>query len=295
MATCPKKYQILLLLIVFAIGISQLSARTSYDDRARRLGTKIDEEEGLKVLTAFQNQRPIGGTYFQFEMHSLPRRRGEGAKVSYKGAMVTRWLKDGLAIRMEIVPLASENQPLVSEQPTLFLSHNGLSPKVWRYAPHLDSQKSQGPVAIKDTELLQPLMPSLDFTALDLQMGFIFWPNYTYEGRQKSRRAIHSFLMHPPPELSEALSQISGIRIMIDERFNSLSKVELLDSNGAVQKSWHLRQFKKVGGQYTIKEIDYFNEINRRKTRFSVKKAYTDLALPSSLFQIESLNSARIQ
>jgi len=138
--------------------------------------------------------------------------------------------------------------------------------------------------AATTTETLQPLAGT-DFTVFDLQMPFLHWPDFVYEGLAKVRgRPAHRFLLFPPTDFVAARPGLSGVRIYIDTQFQALVQAEQLGAEGKTAKSVTLLDLKKVGEQWLVKSVDLRNHATRDKTRLTFRAAALDLALPAETF-----------
>ena len=281
---------LMLLVVVAAVPTLQAQPKGQYV-RGLSQSAVIDQKKGDAVLKTFRNQRLQGDFLFQFEMTSMPPRRGESKTLSYQGKMWGRWQEGRLASRFLIYPGGESSKRLRRPLPkdpkayTGFLSYNGDDTKIWKYSPNASSE----PFELVDKALFEPLLPGLELSAFDLQMSFIFWPNYTYEGIDPTRRTVHSFLMEPPAHLKQIHPDLDRVRIYIEGRFHALTKVEILNPKGKPLRTLKVRKFKKIDGRYIVKEIDFFDERTRRKTRFKVIDAQFKHGLPETFFSPEDL------
>jgi hypothetical protein len=127
-------------------------------------------------------------------------------------------------------------------------------------------------------------------TVFDLQMPFLYWTQFTYEGEAKVRgRPTHSFILYPPAGGATPLPGLTGVRVLIDTQFQAMVQAELLGPQNAVQKTISLLDLKKVGEQWIVKSIDVRDSRTRDKTRFTATAAALDLSWPARTFRSASL------
>jgi hypothetical protein len=142
-------------------------------------------------------------------------------------------------------------------------------------------------LAAADT--LQPVADT-DLTVFDLQMPFLYWTDFVYEGLARIRgRPAHSFVLYPPQDLVAARPGLTGVRILIDTQFEKLVQAEMLGAKGAVEKTIAILDLKKIGEQWVPKSFDLRNNLTRGKTRLTVTAAALDLDLPEGSFDAGQL------
>jgi hypothetical protein len=220
---------------------------------------KADQAEGARILSEFQ-QAGIGGDYWLgFELRVLPR---QGAERVATGALIGTRGPNGPLSRLTI----GEERWLIESGP---------QPAVWTL--------SQGVAAVA-----QPgqVIAGTGVTAFDLQMPFLYWKDFTYEGQARMRgRPTYSFILRPPAGQPLPLPELTGVRIFLDVQFPAAPvQAELLGRDNAVLKTISLLDLKKVGSQWLVKAIDVRDNRTRDKTRFTVRAAALDLAWPEGVF-----------
>jgi thymidine phosphorylase len=130
-------------------------------------------------------------------------------------------------------------------------------------------------------------------TIFDLQMPFLYWADFTYEGQAKLRgRPTHSFILRPPSGYVPPQPGLTGVRVLLDVQFQAMVQAELLGPKGAVEKSIVLLDLKKVGEQWLVKTIDVRDLRSRDKTRLTITAAALSLALPVETFTPDNLLGA---
>lgn len=224
-------------------------------------GGKPDQTEGARILGDFRQAGIMGDYWLAFDLQVLPRR---GAERTIAGEMFGTRGSGGPLTRLN---LGAGH----------WLIQSGSSPAAWTIADGAVHQASTA-------EILQPLAGT-DFTLFDLQMPFLQWPDFAYEGLAKVRsRPAHRFLLYPPAEFAAARPELGGVRVAIDTQFQAVVQVEQLGRDGRPTRSVTLLGLKKVGEQWLMKSVDLRNLATRDKTRLTFKAAALDLVLPPEIF-----------
>jgi hypothetical protein len=228
---------------------------------------QIDPAEGVRVIEAFRNARTKGDYSFSFELVNRPK-GGDQSEVF--GSMWGTWDEDGKALtRVDIA---------LPERHTLHLIyHGGADGKILR---SLDDGQTE---EIKGEARFAPIIDGLTFTTFDLQMPFVYWTNYTYEGTKKLiGRPAHYFLFTPPADYES--KDVKSVRVAIDAGFMVMLYAEELDQSGKTTKSFRINDFAKTDGQWIVKEIDLVDANSKDRTRFKVLDARVGLNLPAEIF-----------
>lgn len=245
-----------------------LNAQPAFQRGALVQDQKFAGAEGRRLIEDFRNQRLSGDYAFRFELQHMPRR---GSKVLYSGVMYGSWNKNGPVSRIEFLGPQSSHK---------FILQNGPTPRVW-------SLKEGRVEELSLDELTQPLWDGVIFTPFDFLQSFIYWPKFTYSGTKRVQgRPGHFFTMYP----SEEMNNVRAVKIALDTSYNFLLKSEIINQNGEIQKTLKLNSFKKVQGEYIIKEADLVNELTRDKTRFEVNSAALGLNIDGEFFDPQNLN-----
>jgi len=226
-------------------------------------GGKADQAEGGRILGDFR-QISIAGTYWlSFELRVMPR---QGAERLLEGDLFGTHGPAGPLTRLA---LGDER----------WLIQSGPAPAAWT-APAGRTVR-----AATTAETLQPVAGT-DFTLFDLQMPFLHWPDFVYEGLAKVRgRPAHQFVLYPTADYAAARPELSGMRVYIDTQFNALVQAEQLDLKGQPAKTVTLIDLKKIGEQWLVKSIDLRNHVTRDKTRLTFRATALGLALPAETFE----------
>ena len=233
-------------------------------------GGKADQAEGAKILHDFRSAGIAGTYWLSFELRVMPR-KGEERTIS--GQL--------LGTRNEFGPISRLTLPgsggLATEQHWLIQSGPHPAASAWSGATGVTA-------ALTAADAFQPVAGT-DLTLFDLQMPFLYWPEFVYEGVAKVRgRPAHSFVLYPPADLTTARPELTGVRVLLDTQFQALVQAELLGAKGATEKTITILDLKKLGEQWMVKSIDLRNSLTRDKTRFTVNAAALNLALPPETF-----------
>ena len=128
-----------------------------------------------------------------------------------------------------------------------------------------------------------------DVTPFDLQLPYLFWKDFAYEGEVRFRgRPTNVFLLFPPETEAGLYPEITGVRLYLDSQFNAMMQAEILDQELEVGKKISLLKIKKIDGQWMAESID-IRMPDGLKTRFSVESASMSCAWDPSLFKPERL------
>jgi hypothetical protein len=222
------------------------------------------------VLEDFRARQGIPGDYFlEFELHVLPRRGDERVLA---GRLWGTRNDQGPLSRVAIVTDAASKTELH------LLVQNGAAPVVWRW----DGADAPKPL---DVAALFAPVAGTNLTVFDLQMPFLYWTDFDYQGLVRIRgRPAHQFLLKAPEDFAEKHPMLKGVRVYLDTQFNALVQVELVGNEGQTIKTISLLELKRIGKQWIPKTFDIRDEVTRDKTRFLVKGASLGLTLPSGVF-----------
>lgn len=265
--------------LVFIIGVSCLSSFGELNYYGQKVVLpSIDQEEGRRRIEEFRNFRYSGDVCLNFSLINVPCQRGASEEV-YTGTLWSSWNNQGPVTRVEVTP-----PPHLGQAPLRLLIQNGPNPQIWYLGP----ENKVIPVAKEDW--FKPLFNNIVYTRFDLSLGFLFWPQFTYEGPQKVKgRVAQLFTMIPPADLVSANPNLSGIHIAMDMEYNVLMQADMLNCEGYSIRSTRLNSFKKVNGEYIIKQFDVIDNLTRDKTRFEVNSASVGLNVDPSFFMPENL------
>jgi hypothetical protein len=265
----------ILFLLLFAAGAT-LRAQSSKRYRPQPEYVQLnapDQEEGRKILSEFKGQGIAGQYYLEFDLVYLPRR---GKERLCRGQM---WgiYKNGF----QLSRLSVRNADGVEFR---YLIRGGDQPMVWSW-----KSGDASPHKLEGKALLEPISDT-SLSPFDLQMPFLNWKDFVYEGLTKLRgRPSHQFLLYPPALQLVSTPDLSGVRISLDTQYGALVETELLDASGKPNKTLSLMELKKVTEQWIIKTIDIRDEPSRSKTKLAFTAAALGCDFAPGLFEPETL------
>lgn len=235
----------------------------------------VNEEQGRQIIERFRAQRLSGDFFFHFELVQIPRR---GQEIRFEGSMWGTWTPEGPLTRVAVWGRGRQAQTLRQ-----FIILSGRTPRAW--LTMADGQVRE----LDQAQMIEPLLPQLLYTPFDLAMPFVYW-DATYIGPDRVRgRRAQVFLMQAPESVRSVRPDWDLVQVALDDEFDALLRAQIVDAGRAVQRSFSIRSFKEVNGQYIIKGVDLVDEASRDRTRFEVLAAAVGLRLPPELFQPASL------
>jgi hypothetical protein len=242
-------------------------------------GGKADQAEGARILGEFHRAGLAGNYWLSVQLRVMPH---QGAERTVTGELFGTRNEQGPLTRL-ILPGTGHARS--------WLIQGGPQPALWL----ADSATSAATQMIADDKLLEPIdgNQGTDLTPFDLQMPFLYWTDFVYEGLARVRgRPAHSFVLYPPPDLAARQPGLTGVRVQIDTQFEALVQAELLGAKGVATKTITILDLKKVGEQWIVESIDLRNNVTRDKTRFTVTAAALNLDLPAATFDPAHLAEA---
>ncbi|MGF1449730.1 MAG: outer membrane lipoprotein-sorting protein [Opitutales bacterium] len=266
------------LLTGFALWTMPVEAQRPGQPDPGRLLPDLTESEARAALTEFRQQRLQGDYAFRFELDHRPRR---GQTQRFSGGMWGTWDDFDPLIRVHLIGVGE------APQPDRFLLRSGEQASFW--TTRADS--THDAVEVTGSALHRPLVPGLTYTPFDLVMPFTHWSEATYLGRDRiANRLAYVFYLRPGPGQADTRAEgVDGVRLSIFADHNVLLRAETVDASGNALKSFKVRSFQQVNGQYIVKRIDLVDERARDKTRFEVSAAALGIRLPDTVFEPGSL------
>lgn len=239
-----------------------------------------NQVEGRKILESFRQQGIAGDYYLEFDLRVLPR-RGE-TRVVTGGHL---W-----GSRNERGPVSRVELPAVEgASPQRLLVQNGPEGAVW-VAPVTGISSTPG---VLDPAALFAPLAGTNLTAFDLQMPFLYWGDFIFEGVAPVRgRPAHVFLFYPPDDIAARKPELAGVRVFLDTQFGALVQAQQIGAEEHVLKSITVLDLKKVDDQWMVKTIDVRDEATRNKTQFVVTGAALGLDFSGVLFEPANLAQA---
>lgn len=231
----------------------------------RAASGKADQAEGARILSEFRQAGIAGDYWLSFELRVMPRK---GAERTVTGALLGTPGKDGPVTR-------------ITTGDDAWLIEAGPQPSAWTVNGGVVESAGPG-----------QSLAGTGVTVFDLQMPFLYWTDFTYEGQARVRgRPTFSFILRPPAGQPVPLPELTGVRVLIDTQFQAMVQAELLGAGGTVLKSISLLDLKKVGEQWLVKAIDVRDHRTRDKTRFTVRAAALALDWPADIFNPAALTT----
>lgn len=141
--------------------------------------------------------------------------------------------------------------------------------------------------ALKGPDLLSPVLEGVSLSYFDLLVPYFYWREYEYLGPdQVKARPTQNFKLYNP----DTDSELALVQLYLDDEFRAILKAAYLDANSEQLKSMELVSFKKTGGTYIPKTIDYRDSVEKgNKTRIDIIAAAMDVELPAQLFSTSNL------
>ena len=247
---------------------------------------RIDREEGARRLADFRQQRLRGDYWFRFELEHKPRR---ARTIRYQGQLWGSWDASGPVTRLRVQPSGDAGEGSLAG--VELLVRNGREPAAWRRG---QADSTFEPVV--GNEIFEPILPGLLYSIFDFQMPFIYWDDFIYEGPELAgaTRIVQQFLMLAPDGSASAARGIKGVRVGVDDTYNALLRIEVINTDDAVVSKFAVESFKEVQGQYIVKRITLTDYPSKDRTTFEVESAEVDLDLSRDYFEptvMDALNT----
>lgn len=233
---------------------------------------KPDQEQGKRVLEEFRKSGLYSGNcYFDFEFRVMPRR---GPERVVPGQLWVGQNARGPVSRIVLLPG-------VAGQESRLLVQNGPENAAWGWKPGTNAS----PARLAPTALFEKLADT-DVTIFDLQMPFLYWNDFVFEGVSKVRgRPAYTFLMYPPAEVTAAAPEMTGVRVYMDTQYRQPVQSQVIGVEGKLLKSVTVIDLKIIDKQPIVKSVDFRDETLRNKSRFSVTGAAVGLDFAASIFE----------
>ncbi len=236
-----------------------------------------DQAEGRRILEEFRGQGIAGDYYLEFTLEVMPRR---GEERLLTGRLWGSRNATGPISRVSVRPEAGSAAPEVR-----LLIQGGAAPALWEWRAGAGA-----PAAPADVAALFTPVAGTDLTAFDLQMPFLHWPEFTYEGMVRMHgRPAHQFLLRPPAGIAARRPDLTGVRVYLDTQYTALVEAEMIGPGGRTLRSVSVLDLKKVGSQWIVKSIDLRDEVTRNKTRFAVTAAALNQTFPAETWSPAAL------
>lgn len=229
-----------------------------------------------------RNAGPGGDYYLEFELRVLPRR---GDEHRIPGRLWGTRNVDGPMTRLAL-NVSPESGGATGKE-TRLLVQGGPRPSAWSW-PSGDAETA---IAMDNAALFEPLAGT-DLSAFDLQMPFLYWSDFVYEGKTRLYdRPADTFLLYPPASIAAQRPELAAMRVYLDPQYHALMQAEQLGENERVLKSMRMVELKKIGDQWMVKAVELRDEKTRNKTRFVVTSAGLNRDFSNALFEPGNLSS----
>ena len=149
-----------------------------------------------------------------------------------------------------------------TQQGSLTVNRNLGQPTVFTVAPPppVDPNKVQ---KLDGDQAMQPFEGS-DFLMADLGLDFLRWPKQEIVKRELRRGELCSVLVSEPARLKPG--GYSKIVSWVDEDTRGIVHADIFDSKGKLLKVFSPKSFKKINGQWQLKEMEMRNEQTNTRT-----------------------------
>lgn len=229
------------------------------------------------MLGSFREAGIRGDYWLRFELVVMPRK---GPERTLNGELFGAPGTDGPLTRLMVDDPANQG----GSHEMRYLLQGGKQPAAWGWNA---GERGISPHALGSAEWLDRVQDT-DLTLFDLQMPFMRWEDFVYEGVANIRgRPAHAFLLYPPSSFQaegHGNSSPAAVRVFLDTQFSALTQAEWVDEAGNPMKTITVLDLKKVGEQWIIKSIDLRNHQTKAKTRFSVLAAALDTVWAREIF-----------
>ena len=118
---------------------------------------------------------------------------------------------------------------------------------------------------LNEGQVTRPFAAS-DFWIIDLGLEMLRWPHQSVIERRVRRGELCSVLVSRPPEAIKG--GYSKVVSWVDEDSMGIIRAELFDGEGKLLKIFEPKSFKKIDGQWHVKEMEMRNE--QANTRTSI-------------------------
>lgn len=266
-----------LLLPVLFVTVTETHAQRRITDRVDPI-EELDPKRGAAFLREFRQLGMRGGYGFEFELRTMPFR---GEERFLDGRM---WGDRDATGPVTLLEIRDRRDP---DKHIRLLVHSGESAAVWMAEKDEAGTFEARRLDVEDWFL--PIMGT-DYTPFDLQMPFVYWEEFEYEGIFRVRgRPCHIFAMTPPEDFREQRPGLAAVRMYLDAEFQALFRAESVGRDGKVKRVFSVIDFKKVQDEWIVKTIDLRDEATRDKTRFRVNRAAMNVTLPEGAFNPRNL------
>lgn len=238
-----------------------------------------DQAEGRRILDDFRMRGIEGDYYWEFSLRVKPK---QGEESFIPGRMWGSRNEKGPVTRIALWPGVAANERRL-------LVQNGPKSATWGW----QAGKAAAGVTLLESSAWFESLGGTDLSVFDLQMPFLYWADFVFEGvTNRNSRPAHVFLFYPPAEVAAQRPGLTGIRVYLDTAYHALVQFEQIGEANRVLKTLTLLAFKKVDERWIVKSVDLRDEATRNKTEFMVTGAAMGIDLPARIFEPASLSEA---
>jgi len=260
--------------LFYVVALTGLLAESRERGNTSRFIPSIESDVAHTRLMSLRQLRWQGDFCWRFKLQHLPRR---GDSTVYQGTCWGSWNEQGPVNRFQL--FATEAGAAAGLPGVELIIQNGSDAAVWiRQAPATEFKLMDG------ASLFEPILPGVLYTPFDLQMPYIYWNAYSYQGAARVLSRVAQWFRMLPPKASAAAQQVQAVRIAVDDSYDALLKVEVYGMDGELRSDFKVESFKQVQRQYIIKQITLKDYRSRDRTRFQVVAASMSLSLDPSIF-----------
>ena len=140
-------------------------------------------------------------------------------------------------------------------------------------------------------EAYEPILGDLLYSPYELLMNFIYWKDFEYAGSERicSRWAC-LFLIEPSSGMRKAFHKMKGVLLItIDAGCKASIRAEVLDKDSRIQRIFQVLSFRKVDGEWFVKDIDLVETQNKNRAHFEIEGAAVGLTLDADFFRTENM------
>lgn len=238
-----------------------------------------DQAEGRRILDDFRMRAIEGDYYWEFSLRVKPKR---GEESFIPGRLWGSRNEKGPITRIVLWPGVAANERRL-------LIQNGPKNATWSW----QADKAASGFAMLGAAAWFESLGGTNLSAFDLQMPFVYWNDFVFEGvTNRNNRPAYVFLFYPPAEVVAQRPVLTGVRIYLDTAYRAILQFEQIGDAGKVLKTLKLLSLKKVDDVMIVKSIDLRDEETGNKTEFIVNGAAMGVELPATLFEPASLTES---
>tara|TARA_Y100001968_G_scaffold91088_1_gene81911 strand:+ start:5680 stop:6453 length:774 start_codon:yes stop_codon:yes gene_type:complete len=235
------RFIIILFIQVFALGGAEKPGHIIKDPQAKKIIVIRDEllqkKYGAQLAAYMQALRPAEAINGKGQMRI---RSGSGRRETV-----------AVQFKSFAVGVAMVNQYITSRG-TLTISQQMGQATQYRWQ---ESGKKEVLIKVTDANIS---FAGSDFLMVDLGLEMLRWPNQNMVERKLRRGELCSVLVSRPGK--EAQGAYSKVISWVDEDSMGIVRAELYDSKNKLFKIFEPKSFKKINGQWHLKEMEMRND-----------------------------------